>query len=162
MYIEGATHELSGKKEAAKSAKTGSFAPHGTKGVSIIVSLRSDSFSMVLEAMMPGTEQPVPTSMGIKDFPERPNWRNILSIMKATLAMYPQSSSKDMKRNRIISCGTNPRTAPTPPMMPSVTSACSHSAAFPEISMADTLSEIPPKSSSVHPMVISPRVCIET
>jgi hypothetical protein len=83
-----------------------------------MVSLRSDSFSIVLEAIMPGTEQPVPTSMGMKDFPERPNCRKILSMMKATRAMYPQSSRKEIRRNRIISWGTKPRTDPTPPITP--------------------------------------------
>ena len=52
-----------------------------------MVILRSRSFSMVREAMMPGTPQPLPMSIGIKDFPERPNLRKILSMMKAILAI---------------------------------------------------------------------------
>ena len=52
-----------------------------------MVILRSLSFSMVREAMMPGTPQPVPISMGIKDFPDNPNFRKILSMINATLAM---------------------------------------------------------------------------
>ena len=65
----------------------GSFAPQGTKVVVIMVILRSRSFSMVREAMTPGTPQPVPISMGIKDLPERPNLRKIRSIIKAIRAM---------------------------------------------------------------------------
>ncbi len=52
-----------------------------------MVILRSLSFSMVRDAMMPGTPQPLPMSMGIKDFPESPNFRNSRSMINATLAM---------------------------------------------------------------------------
>ena len=65
-------------------AMIGSLAPQGIKEVVITVMRRSLSFSMVREAMIPGTEQPVPTSMGIKLLPERPKRRNILSRRKAT------------------------------------------------------------------------------
>ena len=65
----------------------GSFAPQGMKVVVIIVIRRSLSFSMVREAMMPGTPQPVPMSIGIKDLPERPNLRKMRSITKAILAI---------------------------------------------------------------------------
>ena len=37
--------------------------------------------------MTPGTPQPVPTSMGMKLLPERPNFRKIRSMMKAIRAM---------------------------------------------------------------------------
>ena len=50
----------------------GSFAEQGTKVVVIIVIRRSRSFSMVLDAITPGTPQPVPISMGMNDLPERP------------------------------------------------------------------------------------------
>ena len=39
------------------------------------------------EAMMPGTPQPTPMSMGMKDLPDRPNLRNTRSRMKAIRAM---------------------------------------------------------------------------
>ena len=65
----------------------GIFALHGTKVVVMMVIFRSRSFSMVREAMTPGTPQPVPMSMGIKDLPERPNFRKIRSITKAIRAM---------------------------------------------------------------------------
>ena len=45
------------------------------------------SFSMVREAITPGTPHPLPISIGMKDFPERPNLRKIRSIMKATRAI---------------------------------------------------------------------------
>ena len=48
---------------------------------------RSRSFSMVREAMTPGTPQPEPMSMGIKLLPLRPNLRKIRSMMNATRAM---------------------------------------------------------------------------
>ena len=65
----------------------GIFAPQGTKVVVIMVMRRSRSFSMVREAITPGTPQPEPMSMGMKLLPERPNLRKIRSMMKATRAM---------------------------------------------------------------------------
>ena len=62
----------------------GIFAPQGMKPVVMTVIFRSFSCSMVREAKMPGTPQPVATSMGMMDFPDRPNLRRSLSIMKAT------------------------------------------------------------------------------
>ncbi|MPN12241.1 hypothetical protein SDC9_159553 [bioreactor metagenome] len=103
IYSEGAIQALSEKKAAINMANTGHFAPQGMKGVSMMVIFLSFSFSMVLVAMIPGTEHPVPISMGIKDLPERPNLLKILSMMKATLAIYPLSSSREMKKNKIIS-----------------------------------------------------------
>ena len=63
------------------------FAPQGIKVVVMMVILRSRSFSMVREAMTPGTPQPVPISMGIKLLPDRPNLRKMRSMMKAMRAM---------------------------------------------------------------------------
>ena len=65
----------------------GILAPHGMNPVVITVSLRSRSCSMVLEAIMPGTPQPVATNMGMKLLPERPKRRKIRSIMKAMRAI---------------------------------------------------------------------------
>ena len=62
----------------------GIFAPQGMKQVVMMVMRRSRSFSMVREAMTPGTPQPVPTSTGMKLLPDRPNLRKIRSMMKAT------------------------------------------------------------------------------
>ena len=75
------------KMAPATMEMNGSFAPHGMKVVVMIVILLSRSFSIVLEAMMPGIPQPVPMRIGMKDFPERPNLRKILSRTKAILAM---------------------------------------------------------------------------
>ena len=68
-------------------AMNGIFAPQGMKVVVIMVIRRSRSFSMVLEAIMPGMPQPVPMSMGIKDLPDRPNFRKIRSMTKAIRAI---------------------------------------------------------------------------
>ena len=46
--------------------------------------------------------------------------------------MYPQSSNIDNNKNKSMICGTNPSTAPTPPIRPSTTSPCNHSATFKE------------------------------
>ena len=76
----------------------GILAPQGILVVRMIVMRRSFSFSIVRVAMMPGTPQPMETSMGMKDFPERPNLRKIRSMTNATRAMYPQSSRMAMQR----------------------------------------------------------------
>ena len=73
-------------------AINGTLAPHGINVVVMTVIRRSFSFSIVREAMIPGTPQPVPTSIGMNDFPERPNFLKIRSIMKAIRAIYPQYS----------------------------------------------------------------------
>ena len=72
------------------------------KVVSIIVILLSLSFSIVRVAIIPGTPHPELISTGINDFPERPNLRKILSIINAILAIYPQSSNNDNKKNNNI------------------------------------------------------------
>ena len=86
-YADGATHDAPPKIAPAIIAINGTFAPHGIKVVVMIVILRSWSFSMVLEAMIPGIPHPLPISIGIKDLPERPNFRKIRSMIKATRAM---------------------------------------------------------------------------
>ena len=82
-YITVPTHAEFGKNAPTKSDITGSFAPQGIKEVVIIVIRRSRSHSMVREAIIPGTLHPVPTSIGMKDLPERPNFLNMRSITKA-------------------------------------------------------------------------------
>ena len=52
-----------------------------------MVIFRSRSEETVRVAMMAGTEQPKPMSMGTKLRPESPSRRSGLSIMKATRAM---------------------------------------------------------------------------
>ena len=54
------------KNAPAIIAMIGSFAPQGTNVVVMIVILRSRSFSIVREAITPGTPHPEPISIGIK------------------------------------------------------------------------------------------------
>lgn len=56
-------------------------------GVSMTVILRSCSEGRVRVAMIAGTLQPKPTSMGTKLRPDRPKRRRTLSITNATRAM---------------------------------------------------------------------------
>ena len=62
----------------------GIFAPQGMKQVVMMVIRRSRSFSMVREAITPGTPQPVPTSTGMKLYRTGRTLRKIRSMMKAT------------------------------------------------------------------------------
>ena len=68
-------------------AMKGTFAPQGMNVVVMMVIRRSRSFSMVREAITPGTPQPTPMSMGMKDLPDRPNLRKIRSRTKAIRAI---------------------------------------------------------------------------
>lgn len=68
----------------------------------------------VLAAITAGALQPKPMNMGIKDFPLRPSFLKRRSMTKAALAIYPLSSSMDMKKNRIMICGTNTSMLPIP------------------------------------------------
>ena len=136
--------ELS-KNAPAINAIIGSFAPQGINVVVIIVILRSLSFSIVREAIMPGTPHPVPIIIGIKDLPESPNLRKIRSIINATLAIYPQDSRNASRMKSTSICGTNPRTAPTPATIPSRTNPCSQSA-----------QPIPARTFSIAGGIISP------
>ena len=79
--------------------------------------------------MTAGTPQPLPTRIGMKDLPDRPNLRKMRSMMNATRAMYPESSRSARKKKIRTICGTKPRTVPTPPMMPSTTRLSSQSGA---------------------------------
>ena len=127
-YALGATQDAPPNNAPAISAMIGSFAPHGINVVVMIVIFRSRSFSIVLEAITPGTPHPVPISIGINDFPDNPNFRKIRSIINAIRAIYPHSSKNARKRNSTSICGTNPSTAPTPLMIPSTSSPVSHGA----------------------------------
>ena len=71
----------------AKRPIMGILAPQGMNPVVMMVIFLSRSCSMVREAMMPGTPQPVAMSIGIKDLPLRPKRRKMRSIMKATRAI---------------------------------------------------------------------------
>ena len=97
----------------------GSLAPQGINVVVIIVIFLSLSFSMVRDAIIPGIPHPEPINIGINDFPDKPNFLKILSMIKATLAIYPQLSRNARNKNNTNICGTNPNTAPTPATIPS-------------------------------------------
>ena len=125
-YAEVATHAEPPKMAPAIMPMNGTLAPQGMKVVVMTVMRRSRSFSMVRLAMMPGTPQPTPISMGIKDLPDRPNLRNTRSSTKAIRAMYPHASRKASRRNSTSICGTKPSTAPTPATIPSLISPDSH------------------------------------
>ena len=57
-------------------------------------------FSIFLAARMPGTLQPNPATIDIKDLPCNPNFPIILSMTNTTLDIYPESSMRDMKKNK--------------------------------------------------------------
>jgi hypothetical protein len=86
-YALGATHGAPPKIAPANRAMIGSLAPQGINVVVMMVIRRSRSFSIVLEAITPGTPHPVPISIGMKDLPDRPNLRKIRSMINATRAM---------------------------------------------------------------------------
>ena len=145
-YVEGATHAPAQiecrNKAAVIKAMIGSLAPQGINVVVMMVILRSRWLSIVREAMIPGTPHPEPTSIGMKDLPERPNLLKILSSTKATRARYPQDSRNASKKNKTSIWGTKPNTAPTPPMMPSITRPVTNSFAPALSSHPDTRSGI--------------------
>ena len=99
------------------SAMMGIFAPQGIIVVVMTVMRRSFSFSMVLVAMTAGTPQPVAMSMGMKVLPESPKLRKMRSMTNATRARYPHASRNESSRNKMMSWGMNPMTAPTPATM---------------------------------------------
>ena len=119
--ISAATYHMSLKKSLANIAMMTVFAPQGMNVAKMIVMRRSRSFSIVRAAMTAGTPHPFPTIIGMNDLPERPNLRNMRSMMNATRAMYPQSSRNARKRNTTKITGTNPSTVETPPHAPSFT-----------------------------------------
>ena len=99
----------------------GNLAPQGIKVAVIIVKRRSLSCSIVFEAIIPGIPQPEEISKGIKLFPDNPKCLKIRSITKAIRTIYPQSSNIDKNKNKMAICGTKPKTAPNPPIIPSTT-----------------------------------------
>ena len=163
-YALGATHGAPPNSAPAINPIIGSFALQGMNVVVMTVILRSRSFSIVRDAMIPGTPQPVPISIGIKDFPDNPNLRKIRSMINATRAIYPHPSRNAKKKNNTSICGTNPSTAPTPAMMPSkirLESHCAHPIVVKNPSTAGGM--ISPNSTSfVQSVAIPPTVDIDT
>ena len=122
-----------------------------------MVRIRSFSLSSVRAAMMAGTLQPNPISMGIKDFPCRPIRCMILSIKKAALDIYPVSSKREMQKKRIRMLGKNTMTLPTPAITPSKSNSLIRDSGR----MLSTTPENPPITASIHCMGYSPRVKVD-
>ena len=78
---------VSAKKAAIKTTVNRKLALHDMKGVKIIVILRSRSLARVRVAIIAGTLQPKPISIGTKDEPESPILRSSISITKAMRAI---------------------------------------------------------------------------
>ena len=76
-----------GKNAPVKSTSTGSRALHDIKGVTSIVIMRLLRLSMVRVAIIAGTLQPKPISIGMNDFPCNPILCIRRSIMKAARAI---------------------------------------------------------------------------
>jgi len=83
-----------------------------------MVIFRSFGSSTVRADMMAGTEQPLPTMKGIKDFPERPNRLKTRSKKNEIRDMYPVVSKMERHKKRMISCGMKLQPAPTPATIP--------------------------------------------
>ena len=163
-YALHATHPALSKNAPAINAMIGSFAPHGIKVVVITVILRSRSFSIVLEAMTPGTPHPLPINIGMKDLPERPNLRKIRSMINATRAIYPQDSKNARNKKSTSICGTKPSTAPTPEIIPSTIRPVSHAAqpAFSSSDCAPGMIHSPNRVSLVQSVRMAPTVVTDT
>ena len=84
---------------------------------------------------------------GTKVSPLNPNFLNNLSNKNVTLDIYSVVSNIDMQRNNIINCGTKPKTAPTPAIIPSTTKLVDHADAPKFVKPSLTIS---PKVSANH------------
>ncbi len=103
----------------ATEVSISNFALHEKKGITRIVAILSFSSARVLVLIMAGIEHPNPMIIGMKARPVTPNFLNILSRIKATLAIYPLSSRMEKNKNNIKICGKNPKTDKTPDKIPS-------------------------------------------
>ena len=97
-YAEVAIHAEPPKRAPAIIPMKGIFALQGMKVVVITVIRRSLTFSIVRDAMIPGTPQPEPIRIGMNDLPESPNLRKIRSRTNAIRDIYPHASRKASKR----------------------------------------------------------------
>ena len=122
--------------------------------------MRSRADGSVLLAMMPGTEHPRPISSGTMLRPERPIFLRSLSVTKATLAIYPLSSSIERKKNSMTMMGRKLSTDPTPPKIPSTTSERTASLTSHLARAAPTLSDRASMPWSSHSCSGAPRTSI--
>ena len=95
-------------------------------GVNKIVIFLSLLDGKVLVDIIAGTEHPKPISIGTKLRPciILSSSLSGLSIINATLAMYPLSSNIDKKKNNTTIIGKKLSTLPTPEKAPSITNEC--------------------------------------
>ena len=110
-----------GKKALVRKAYIGILAEQLMNGVRRIVSFLSLAEGSVLVAITAGTVQPKPISSGTMLLPLNPTFRSRVSLINATLAIYPLSSSIDRKKNRITITGIKLITVPTPENIPPLT-----------------------------------------
>ena len=80
------------------STKTGSLPEQDMNGIMAIVMSLLFRLSMERVAIIAGTLQPKPITIGIKDFPWSPILCISLSTMNAALDIYPESSISEMKK----------------------------------------------------------------
>ena len=128
----------SGKKAAEKNAYIGTLAEQLINGVNNMVIFLSRSEESVRLAITPGTLQPKPISIGTILLPDNPSLRSSLSMINATLAIYPLSSSIDKKKNNVTITGRKLSTLPTPLNMPSIINACNTELTFNAVSALST------------------------
>ena len=114
----------------AIAVKIGSLAPHEKNGMTRIVAVLSLSSASVLVLTIAGTEQPNPMIIGMKALPDKPNFLNNLSKIKATRAIYPVSSMIAKNKNKTRICGRNPKMANKPARTPSQIKPLNHAGAF--------------------------------
>ena len=73
--------------QVASNAQIGALAPQEKQVINLIVLFFSLSSSNVLVAIIAGTLQPKPVNIGMKALPDKPNFLNALSKIKATRAI---------------------------------------------------------------------------
>ena len=100
------------------SAYTGNRAEHVINGAIMMVLSRSRGFWMVRVAMMPGMAQAKLDNKGMNARPDSPTLPIRRSSRKAARGRYPESSSTKMKKNKMMICGRNTSTLPTPASTP--------------------------------------------
>ena len=99
-------------------------------GTISMVSTRSLGLRISRAAMIAGTLQPKPMSIGTNERPWRPTRCMIVSMIYASRAMYPLSSIREMKKKSMMMFGRNASTAPTPLSTPSMKRLESHPSAM--------------------------------
>ena len=129
MYSDSITNAFCSVKNAPiNNIYTGSRAEQLINGTIIIVMARSFLLVISRAAMMAGTLQPKPISIGMNELPCNPIRCMILSMVYATRAMYPESSIRLRKKNMMMIFGRKANTAPIPITTPSMSRLLHHTA----------------------------------